>query len=127
MGAVSNPGHMETYKMRKTRRKVEIRVDGYTRCCLGVIAVLLTVLIAALWAQPITPSIESKATAAPLMNGGVGIPDSGKQREEMIKELQSTNAKLDKLIRLLETGKAKVQVCEDAKAAGKTAPKPAAK
>ena len=63
---------------------------------------LLTVLIAALWTQPITPSVESSATAAPIGGSGAGIPDSGKQRETMISELQSVNAKLDSLIKLLE-------------------------
>ena len=121
MGAVSNQGHMETYKMSKTRRRVEIRVDGYTRCCLGVIAVLLTVLIAALWAQPITPSIESTATAAPIGPGGPGIPDAAKQRENIIKELQGANAKLEKLIKLLETGKAKVKVVDNAEGSQKPA------
>jgi len=112
--------------MCKTRHRVEIRVDAYTRCCLGVIAVLLTVLIAALWAQPVVPSGEGTAAAATPMNGG-GIPDSGKQRDTMITELQNINAKLDSLIKLFESGKAKVQVSDDSKTTDKTTPAPARK
>ena len=100
--------------MNRTRRKVEMRVDGYTRCCLGVIAVLMAVMIVSLWVQPITPSPDSAAVAAPLMGAKGGIPDSGRQREDMIKELRSVNTKLDSLIKLFESGKAKVQVDTDA-------------
>lgn len=104
--------------MGRTRSRIEIRVDGYTRCCLGVIAVLMAVLIVALWTQPITPSAETTATAAPI-GSSAGIPDSGKQRVEMIAELKGVNAKLDKLIGLLEKGGVKVQVVEDDKASNK--------
>ncbi len=99
--------------MGKTRRKVEIRVDVYTRCCLTVIAVLLSVMIVALWAQPLP--ISGQAIAAP----SVGIPDSGRQRQIMIKELEKNTSKLEDLVRLFETGKAKVQVVQDGKTRGK--------
>ena len=99
--------------MGKTRRKVEIRVDVYTRCCLTAIAVLLSVLIVALWAQPLPMS--GQAMAAP----SAGIPDSGRQRQTMIKELQKNTSKLEDLVRLFESGKAKVQVVQDDKTAGR--------
>ena len=38
------------------------------------------------------------------------IPDAGAQRLETIKELQSLNGKMDKLIGLLESGKLEVRV-----------------
>ena len=38
------------------------------------------------------------------------IPDPGGQREAMIAELKVTNAKLDRLVQLLEGGKLKVTV-----------------
>lgn len=107
--------------MGKTRRKVEIRVDVYTRCCLTVIAVLLSVLIVALWAQPLP--LSGQAIAAP----SAGIPDSGRQRQIMIEELQKNTSKLEQLIRLFESGKAKVQVVQDDKSAGKLGAGPAGK
>ncbi len=105
--------------MGKTRRTVEIQVDVYTRSCLTVIAVLLTVLIVALWAQPLTPDGGGQAVAAGSSTPGGGIPDAGRQRDTMIKELQNQTSKLDALTRLLETGKAKVQVVENGKGADK--------
>jgi hypothetical protein len=107
--------------MGKTRRTVEIRVDVYTRSCLTVIAVLLTVLIAALWAQPLAPDGTGQAAAAP-----GGIPDAGLQRETMIKELENQTSKLDALIRLFESGKAKVQVVENGKASDNSGGQPPA-
>lgn len=99
--------------MSKARRKVEIRMDVYTRGCMTVIAVLLSVLIVALWAQPLP--VGGQAIAAPF----AGIPDAGRQRKIMIKELEKNNSKLEELIRLFESGKAKVQVVKDDKPAGK--------
>jgi hypothetical protein len=105
--------------MGKTRRTVEIRVDVYTRSCLTVIAVLLTVLIVALWAQPLTPGGGDQAVAASPSAPGGGIPDAGLQRETIIKELENQTSKLEALTRLLETGKAKVQVVDNGKGADK--------
>jgi hypothetical protein len=105
--------------MSKTRRTVEIRVDVYTRSCLTVIAVLLTVLIVALWAQPLTPAGADQAAAASPSAPGEGIPDAGRQRETIIKELENQTSKLEALTQLLETGKAKVQVVDNGKGADK--------
>ncbi len=96
--------------MGNARRTVEIRVDGYTRSCLTVIAVLLTVLIVALWAQPLTPGGDQAVAAN---QPGGGIPDAGRQRDTMIKELENQTSKLEALIRLFETGKVKVQVVDE--------------
>ena len=38
------------------------------------------------------------------------IPDAGGQRNEMIRELQALNGKMDKLIGILESGKLEVHV-----------------
>ena len=105
--------------MGKTRQTVEIRVDVYTRSCLTVIAVLLTVLIVALWAQPLTPAGADPAVAASPSAPAGGIPDAGRQRETMIKELENQTSKLEALTQLLETGKAKVQVVDNGKGADK--------
>jgi hypothetical protein len=112
--------------MGKNRRTVEIRVDVYTRSCLTVIAVLLTVLIVALWAQPLTPAGADQAVAATPPTPGAGIPDAGRQRDVMIKEMENQTSKLEALIRLFESGKAKVQVVENGKAAGKSGEQPPA-
>jgi hypothetical protein len=86
-----------------------------------VIAVLLTVLIVALWAQPLAPAGADQATAATPPTPGADIPDAGRQRDTIIKELENQTSKLDALIRLFETGKAKVQVVdENGKAANKS-------
>jgi hypothetical protein len=105
--------------MGKTRKTVEIRVDVYTRSCLTVIAVLLTVLIVALWAQPLTPAGTDMAAAASPSAPGGGVPDAGRQRDMMIKELENQTSKLEALTRLFETGKAKVQVVADGKGSDK--------
>jgi hypothetical protein len=49
-----------------------------------------------------TPSLVAPAQAQ--------IPDAGGQRNEMIRELQSLNGKMDKLIGILESGKLEVHV-----------------
>jgi len=99
--------------MGKTRRKGEIQVDVYTRGCLTVIAVLLSVLIVALWAQPLPFSGQAIAAQS------AGIPDAGRQRQIIIEELKKNTSRLDDLIRLLESGKAKVQVVQNGKSPGK--------
>jgi hypothetical protein len=83
-------------------RKVEIKVDRYTRFCLTAIAVLLTILILGLWMQavPTPPS----ASAGELFN------DSAAQRSAIVDEAKATNSKLDELISLLKSGDIKVQV-----------------
>jgi hypothetical protein len=40
------------------------------------------------------------------------IPDAGAQRMETIKELQTLNGKMDKLIGILESGKLEVRVTQ---------------
>jgi hypothetical protein len=109
--------------MSHTQDKVVVRVDGYTRVCLTVIAALLTVLIAGLWAQGVPAARDAAAASAP-PPAPAGIPDAGGQRDRMVRELERVTAKLDQLIGLFESGKAKVQVSSDGKEAGKdNAPK----
>ena len=102
--------------MNETDRNVRVRVDGYTRVVLTVIAVLLTVLIAGLWADGVPSARDA-------MGMGSGIPDAGSQREKMIKALERNTAQLDQLIRLFESGTAKVQVVAEAGAKRETKPK----
>ena len=101
--------------MENERQRVHLRVDLYTRVCLTVIAALLTVLIVGLWADGVPSSREAIGSPA-------GIPDSGQQRERIIKEIQKTTAKLDRLIGLFEGGTEKVQIADGPAAGGKRAP-----
>ncbi len=93
-------------------KRIDLKVDTYTRVCLTVIAGLLTVLIVGLWAEAPPTGPEARAAL------GTGIPDSGQQRQRIIKELQSNGEKLDRLIALLKNGQAKVQIAEDPKSKG---------
>jgi hypothetical protein len=96
--------------MEDARRKIQVRVDGYTRVCLTAIAALLTVLVIGLWAE--APATAPRAGAAEAPKATFG--DTAAQRQEQLKAVQQTNEKLDELIRLLKTGTAKVQLVEKA-------------
>ena len=95
--------------MGNSDKQIEVRLDGYTRVCLGVIAVLLTVLIVGLWAD-FMPSGSSARAAEPFLN-------SAAQREAMVSVQEATNVKLDELIGLLKNGSAKVQIVGEAPSA----------
>ena len=101
--------------------RVVVRVDAYTRACLTVIAVLLTVLIVGLWAEGVPAARHASAAPAPAgaQPAPMGIPDAGGQRDKLVKEMERATAKLDRLVSLFETGKAKVQVSAEGKEAGK--------
>jgi hypothetical protein len=90
--------------MRERTQPVKFTVDLYTRLCLTVIAVLLTVLIAGLWADGVR--LAGPATAAEK------FLDSAAQREAIVKAQEQGTEKLDELLRLLESGKVKVQVVQ---------------
>lgn len=86
--------------------KMDVRMDRYTRVCLTVIAVLLTVLIMGLWADQ-TPDPPRADAAKP-------FADSGAQRKVTQDIQMQTNEKLDELGRLLKSGEVKVQIVEGA-------------
>ena len=90
----------------------KVHVDNYTRVCLTLIAVLLTVLVLALWVQGV-PSVPS-AQAAEQPFG-----DSAATRQAMVDEQKETNRKLGDIIDLLKGGQIKVQVVESDKAGDK--------
>ncbi|MFP4106723.1 MAG: hypothetical protein ACLFVU_11610 [Phycisphaerae bacterium] len=79
-----------------------VRVDNYTRVCLTLIAVLLTVMVVGLWADH-TPDTEQAQAAQPFVNASA-------QRLAMVKQQQVTNEKLDKLVSLLQSGDLVVNV-----------------
>ena len=107
----------------KTRR-FTMRVDGYTRCCLTAIAVLLTVLVVGLWTG--APTAKTAAAAAPPERapepGESILPNSAAQRVQLIDAINGTNQRLDKLMELLQGGKVQVTVVNPENKAGDNAP-----
>ena len=89
------------------REDMRVTVDGYTRVCLTVIAVLLAVLIVGLWAEDVSPASDARAAPAKT------FLDSSAQRKAMLKAQEQTNAKLDELTALFRSGDAKVQLTGD--------------
>ena len=87
-----------------------IRIDAYTRVCLTTIAVLLSVLIAGLWAEGVSGPAEA-------MGQDNSQPkklfiDSASQRKALIEAQNRTTERLEELVTLFTTGKAKVQITE---------------
>jgi|GEM_PF-3590586 len=98
------------------RTNIQIKVDWYTRCCLTVIAALLTLVVVGLWTD-VGPRVERQA-AAQSSTPPDGFMNPGKQRVGLEEQQKNTNERLSELIRLFQTGNAKVQVT-DPKEAGK--------
>lgn len=98
--------------MGKEHRTLRVRVDAYTRVCLTVIAVLLTVLIIGLWADH-TPSADQARAAKPFL-------DNSTQAEimQMVRAQDRTTAKVAELIALLQSGQLTVKVDDSAKTPG---------
>jgi len=94
-----------------------VRVDSYTRFCLTVIAILMTVLIIGLWAEMPNPASEAGAQER-------YQPRSTLDISELLAVQRETNAKLERLIGLFQNGTAKVQVVSGAIPSG-TMPAPA--
>ena len=92
--------------MGHEKQNMRVRVDGYTRCCLTVIAVLLTILVVGLWADavPDAPPVKAAEKKPP------ELPHPARKTQELLEEFRKSNVKLDELIRLFKTGQAKVQV-----------------
>lgn len=103
--------------MQRARERLTVTLDGYTRVCLTVIAVLLTVMIVGLWATGPARSAGAQAEPArrPARPARISLlPDSGAQRMVLVKAVETTNRKLDRIISLLQSGKIRV-VLVDAK------------
>jgi len=98
------------------RKEIQVRVDGYTRVCLTVIAVLLTVMIIGLWADAV-PSADTAPAATAAMAPGV-------QRAAILAAQKQTTARIGELIALLKSGDVKVRVTEMPPAGGKDAAGP---
>ena len=91
------------------KKRIEIRVDAYTRICLTAIAALLTVTVLGLWCQA-GPLASSVSAAGP---GTDGFGDMGARVAAQLEAANKTNAKLDDLLKLLTSGQVKVQVAKD--------------
>lgn len=91
-------------------KRIEIRVDAYTRVCLTAIAVLLTATVLGLWCQagPWTPTASAAGAAT---DGTFG--DMGGRIAAQLDAANKTNAKLDELIGLLKSGQVKVQLVRE--------------
>ncbi len=77
---------------------------------LNIVLTAVTILLAALlWTQFSGRGgmVQSSFAAD---RGGSGIPDAGEQRERMIRELRELRGTLEATRKLLESGRAKVQV-----------------
>lgn len=86
--------------MRWSMQQNELRLDRFTRGTLAVIAMLLVVIAVELWGTQ--PSSLPTAQAQ--------IPDSGRQRMEMIDEARRTNDLLAEILGHLRTKPVKVQM-----------------
>ena len=96
---------MNTAKQRRT-----VVVDLYTRCCLTALAALLTVMVIGLWATSPTSPGEARAAPVPATEG-IGNPSA--QRAAIHTAIQTTNQKLEQLLKLLQSGKVKVIVAKE--------------
>ena len=74
---------------------------------LTVVVILQGLILMGQWLG--APSVLSPAQAQ--------VPDAGGQRAQMIRELEQLNAKTDKMLSLLDSGKLQVQVVNEKPAA----------
>ena len=96
------------------KQEIRLKVDRYTRGCLTVIAVLLTVLIVGLWSTALPPVGVARAADDKDRFG-----ETGTRIAAQLETLQSINGKLDEINKLLAGGRLKVQlVGEDGKPVG---------
>lgn len=100
--------------MRKEQQDVRIRVDGYTRVCLTVIAVVLTLVAIGLWSDvgPIGRRAQARTVHARDTIAGKGGTKHGQvsARTALLEEQKRTTAKVQELVTLLRSGQVKVKV-----------------
>ncbi len=96
--------------MWNRERYIRLRLDGYTRFCLTALVVLMSVMIIGLWAEGVPAPVRAGA-AGPADPSAVRYqPRSALDISELVGVQEKTNAKLDEIKKLLESGQAKVQV-----------------
>ena len=99
------------------RNKETVKIDGYTQFCLTAIVILMTLLIIGLWANSHWMNLTSTAGVAQAADSQnlQGIPNAGAQRLAILKAIQTTNNKLDKIITMLNSGQIKVVIAKPQK------------
>jgi hypothetical protein len=72
---------------------------------LVLVAIILGIIAAALWVRggPVEPRAD--AGPVPIAPGQTGVPDSGRQRQLIIQELQKLNGRLEAIDAALRDGK----------------------
>lgn len=103
--------------MKSDEKTIHVKVDTYTRACLTVLAVLLTVVVLGLWATH-TPAPDSAMAAEPQIYGPT------KQRANIIEQQKATNQKLEALLKYLKSGQLTVHVKDDQQTGSVTVGKP---
>lgn len=96
--------------MERKDEKMVVQVDAYTRVCLTVIAVLLTVVIIGLWADGVPQA--DRAAAGKVITEQRRPPGPGAQRAEIVAAQKQTTAKLAELIAVMKSGDVRVRVTE---------------
>lgn len=76
---------------------MKTKLAGFSQL-LAVVIVLQALILATLW------------FGGPLQSAQAQIPDAGAQRDQLIDQAKQTNAKLDQLIGILQSGKLQVIV-----------------
>ena len=89
-------------------RRHEFTLDRFTRCVLLSITALLTMIVVELWAG--RPDMLPVASAQ--------IPDTGKQRLELIQETRKTNRLLEQILQHLRAKPIKVTIQTTDKSSG---------
>ena len=90
--------------MNENKEKMKVQMDGYTRGCLTIIAVLLTVLIIGLWANH-TPLAGHATAKGPFLDNSTQA-----QLVDLVKAQNKTTAKLDQMLQLLSSGRLRVRI-----------------
>lgn len=95
--------------MERKDEKMVVQLDAYTRVCLTVIAVLLTVVIIGLWADGVP---QADRAAGKVITEERRPPGPGAQRAEIVAAQKQTTAKLAELIAVMKSGDVRVRVTE---------------
>lgn len=77
---------------------------------LMLVAAMLALIAAALWFRPPSAQQAAYARAIGTNDRGLGIPDAGRQRLQMIQELENLNTRLGRIEQGLKTGAFRIEV-----------------
>ena len=102
--------------MKRRKDRTTVVVDAYTRFCLTAIAVLLTVLIIALWAAGHAEQGAQTAWGQTRTMGKGVLPNAGDQRKAILKAIEGTHDRLDRILAFLKSGDLQVKIAQPAPA-----------